>query len=112
MNGNGICNIGSGDVDDVAGGNAWWKGDCNSGSGDVDDVAGWNSSCWWKGIGGVKGAMWGKGIMLKCNGSGNSSEGLRHGGEGNPIGSHAASGGVAELVGVCACCMCTLLAWV
>ena len=35
---NGICNIGSGDVDDVAGRNCWWKGDCNNGSGDVDDV--------------------------------------------------------------------------
>ena len=36
---NGICNIGGGELDEVEGGNCWWKGDCNIGSGDVEDVA-------------------------------------------------------------------------
>ena len=53
--------------------------------------------------------MLGNGIMLMCNGSGNNSEGSKHGGEGNGIGSHGAIGGVAELGGRCACCMCALV---
>ena len=75
----------------------------------MEEVVGLNSTCWSKGRGGVKKAMSVKGIMLKCKGRGNSSDGLKHGGEGNGIGSHAAIGGVAELGGSCACCMCTLL---
>jgi hypothetical protein len=103
----GICSTES--VDDVAGRHCWWKGNCNMGSGDVEEVVGWNSSCWWKGIGWVKGGMLGNGIMLKCNGSGNSSEGSKHGGEGNPIGNQAAVGEAGTLSVGCACCMCKLL---
>ena len=47
--------------------------------------------------------MLGNGMMLKCNGSGNSREGSNHGGDGT-TGNHAAIGGVAELMVGCACC--------
>ena len=37
---NGICNMGSGDVDDAAGGNGRWKEDGNIGRWDVEEVVG------------------------------------------------------------------------
>ena len=44
------------------------------------------------GTAGVKGAMLGSDIMLKCNGSGKSSEGSNHGGEGYSMGKGAMLG--------------------